>query len=123
MPAADTSNGGVLPRLVKCLELTTSNHDGEALAAARKANVLRKKLAASWAELMAPAPKPDQDEIDFGVVFSTIHEWNPPSGKWAEILSSIESFHRARRYLTARQRRLIDKFYKTALKRMREAGR
>ncbi len=38
--------------IAKCLELTASDKDGEALAAVRKANELRAKIGKSWAEML-----------------------------------------------------------------------
>lgn len=40
------------PLLVKCLELTQSDHDGEALNAIRKANQLLKKSNLTWTALL-----------------------------------------------------------------------
>ena len=45
-----------LERLVKLMEMTTSNYDMEALLAVRRANILREKLGKTWAELLTPAP-------------------------------------------------------------------
>jgi len=41
-------------RLAKLLAMTTSNHDGEALAAARKANAMVQKLGMSWENIICP---------------------------------------------------------------------
>ena len=40
-------------KLLKCLALTTSDSDGEALAAIRMANRLRAKLGLSWEQLLS----------------------------------------------------------------------
>ena len=48
-----------IQRLSKLLGMTGSAHDGEALAAARKANGLLRQLGLSWTELLSssePAP-------------------------------------------------------------------
>ena len=126
-PTSDHNEGRLATDLlVKCLELTASNQDGEALAAIRKANLLRTKLGRSWAELLNPvssdpvATNPATHTIDWPAVFSFIREWNPPSGKWARFLDSVESqFHR-RGHLTPKQRRAVLKFYDSALEKMRE---
>jgi len=46
-------------RLVKLLAMTTSNHDGEALAAARKANAFVQKLDMSWESILCPEQEQD----------------------------------------------------------------
>lgn len=40
-------------RIIRCLDLTTSPNDGEALAAIRRANTLREKLDVGWAAIIA----------------------------------------------------------------------
>ena len=48
-------------RLLKLLRLTTSPHDGEALAAIRKANEMLSSRKLEWASLILPtAPPPKQ---------------------------------------------------------------
>ena len=51
-------------RLGKLLELTTSNHDGEALVAIRKANEALKQLGLSWTELLVERSLSPQDASD-----------------------------------------------------------
>lgn len=41
----------LMPKLIKCLELTASDNDGEALNAIRKANSFRAKIGKTWTEL------------------------------------------------------------------------
>ncbi len=41
---------------VKCMGMTTSAHDGEALAALRKANGILARLKMTWADVLSPAP-------------------------------------------------------------------
>jgi hypothetical protein len=45
-------------RLARVCGLFGSDHDGEALAAARQAEKIRKKLGLTWDELLAPSPYP-----------------------------------------------------------------
>ena len=119
-------NGMAADLLIKCLELTASVHDGEALAAIRKANLLRAKLQKSWTELINPissdplATNPATHSIDWPAVFSFIKEWNPPSGKWARFLDSVEFQFHQKNHLTPKQRRAVLKFYDSALEKMRE---
>ena len=127
IPTNDPSGGGPpADLLIKCLELTASNHDGEALAAIRKANLLRAKLGRSWAELINPVSSDPAATmsatrfIDWPAVFSFIREWNPPSGKWARFLDSVESQFDRKGRLTPKQRRAILKFYDSAHEKMRE---
>lgn len=58
-------------RLVKLLMMTTSDKDGEALVAVRKANKLLRQLGVNWQELLAlpliedePEPKPPPPSND-----------------------------------------------------------
>jgi hypothetical protein len=47
-----------LRRLARVCGLLGSDHDGEALAAARQAEKLRKKVGLTWDELLVPSPRP-----------------------------------------------------------------
>ena len=47
-----------LQRLARVCGLFGSDHDGEALAAARQAEKIRKKLGVTWDELLVPSPRP-----------------------------------------------------------------
>ena len=110
---------GVFSRLAKCLELTASNHDGEALAAVRKANRLRESLKVTWHDLLILPGRPEGQDAapDYERMFAAIRAHNPLSEKWATILSSIEDFWRTRGYLTPKQARLVRKLYGTAMER------
>jgi hypothetical protein len=46
-----------LQRLARVCGLFGSDHDGEALAAARQAEKIRKKLGLTWDELLVPSPR------------------------------------------------------------------
>jgi hypothetical protein len=46
-----------LQRLARVCGLFGSEHDGEALAAARQAEKLRKKVGLTWEELLVPSPR------------------------------------------------------------------
>ena len=118
--------------LVKCLALTQSNNDSEALAAVRKANLIRDKLGVTWDQLFdddAPtandyssyneyaygsqATYNNQPE-DFDDCFESIYSHNPPTGKWEEIIGSIRSQWEMHGSLSDKQAALIRKFHKTA---------
>jgi len=47
-------------RLVKLLNMTESQHDGEALTAIRRSNALLRQSKTSWEELLAPLSTPQQ---------------------------------------------------------------
>ena len=47
-----------LRRLARVCGLFGSDHDGEALAAARQAEKIRKKVGLTWEELLVPSPRP-----------------------------------------------------------------
>lgn len=109
-----------IARITKCLALTTSDQDGEALAAIRTANLLREKLGRTWEEMLQPASAAagldttNTHALDWPLAFNFIREWNPPLGRWADFLNSIESQFRRTRRLTPKQRRAVLKFYTTA---------
>jgi len=57
-----------LQRLARVCGLFGSEHDGEALAAARQAEKIRKKVGLTWEELLVPFPRqrstdPPPDEL------------------------------------------------------------
>ena len=112
-----------LARLTKCLELSASNHDGEALTAIRMANAIREKLQVTWTEIVEQPPKPDPKASgDLTAMFARIWEFNHPDEKWAEILESLETFYQSRGYLTAKQQRLLRKFDEKAQANMMQRG-
>jgi hypothetical protein len=47
-------------RLVKLLNMTDSQHDGEALTAIRRSNALLRQSKTSWAEVLTPLNQPQQ---------------------------------------------------------------
>ena len=47
-----------LQRLARVCGLLGSEHDGEALAAARQAEKIRKRMGLTWAELLVPSIRP-----------------------------------------------------------------
>jgi hypothetical protein len=47
-------------RLVKLLNLTESQHDGEALTAIRRSNEMLRRSKTSWEEVLTPAPSDQQ---------------------------------------------------------------
>ncbi len=116
------ADGSVITRIAKCLELTASDQDGEALAAARTANKLRRMLGATWTELIEgprtyAQPAPHAAGADLGEMFEAIRLFNPPGGKWLPMMESIEDFWRTRGYLTPKQRQVVEKFFTTAMDR------
>jgi hypothetical protein len=60
-------------RMMKCLELTASPNDAEALAAMRAANKIREELGFSWSDI-ATNPKPE--EVDWISVLA--RQWSAP---------------------------------------------
>jgi len=53
-----------LELLAKCLELIESDMDGEALAAAKRANALRLRMGKSWRDLLQGDPRPSQQALE-----------------------------------------------------------
>ena len=115
--------------LIKCLELTSSDQDGEALAATRKANLIRRRLGKSWDELLHDQSTGAQyvdlsttatHRINWPEVFAFIREWNSPTGSYAEFFDSVESQFDDRGSLTPKQRRAVLKFYSRAVEVKRD---
>ena len=113
-----------IEKLIKCLELTRSDQDGEALAAIRKANNLRNTLGKSWGELVGTPPgasarqaKPDRGaEFDFadypGIdeMFDALSRVTlPPTS--AQFRDGVEDFYNQRGYLSERQHAALCNMY------------
>ena len=47
-------------RLARVLGMLGSEHDGETLAAARAADMVRRQMGATWSELLTERPPPSQ---------------------------------------------------------------
>ena len=90
--------------MVRCLELTASSNDHEALAAVRKANVIRETLGVSWADVVAtrersternsqfPELRPDfQPGLDYRPYFDAILKQSYVAPLWRWTLSGIET--------------------------------
>lgn len=106
-------------RMMKCLELTASANDNEALLAVRKANDLRQALGVMWSDLTlkpATATKAGDDpvEFDYADIFETIFEEGNLSDKWEEILRGIEGYWSSVGQLSPKQHNLVMKFYRAA---------
>ena len=115
--------------IVKCLELTASDKDGEALLAVRKANALRATLGRTWADMLRgeadanPSPNLNTSTthaIDWPAVFAIIHEWSPPRGSYAKFLDSVEAQYTHNGSLTPKQRQAILRFFVIAAEKKRE---
>jgi hypothetical protein len=119
--------GKTYQRMLKCLELTASDNDAEALLAIRKANQLRGQLGLRWAlPLQAPpgAQKPEpepeadpeeSDEYDYDAVFAVIWRHGSLSEKWTGVLRSIEEYWHSVGRLSPKQHNLVMKFYESAV--------
>jgi hypothetical protein len=127
--AAGTDPGKTYQRMVKCLELTASDNDAEALLAIRKANELRSKLGLAWgaplpppkgATAPPPDPEPEEDppepngDYDYEAVFAFIFAHGMQGPKWTGILKSIEEYWHSVGKLSPKQHNLVMKFYQSA---------
>ena len=112
----------VIRRLTKCLELTSSSHDGETLAAIHKANAIRESLNLMWSDLLEGGNLPAKSLEQYEEMFSRIWAHNSPAGKWIQIIEDLESFAQLRGFLTPRQERLVKKFDDVAIERMQDAA-
>ena len=131
--AAGADTGKIYDRMLKCLELTASDNDAEALLAIRKANELRAKLGLRWALPLQPppgaqtrppppppppepGPEPDEDgDYDYDAVFAFIWRHGTQSEKWAGVLRDVEEYWQTIGKLSPKQHNLVMKFYRTAV--------
>ncbi len=123
----------IFDRLVKCLELTASDQEGEALVAIKlvaikKSNEIRESLGLTWTDILTgnitdfePEPSELEPEVSREEMFGHIWRFNPPTGKWRKIIRDIEIFADKRGCLTPKQEKLVRKFYEGALERMSRA--
>lgn len=118
-------------KLVKLLNLSTSDNDAEALSALRHANLLIKREGFSWDEIVHPKkpkiphkvrhngdsgqtsntglrPETEYPPID-EMIEECLDEIENESGR--EFLESLYSFYEARGYLTQKQSAALKKFY------------
>ena len=99
-------------RILKCLMLTTSPHDAEALAAIRKANHLLADAKLCWMECFGQLEAPKQPEAgtcNWAAVIDAIL-CGTISQKWVDILSSIRDYYERYGRLSAKQEALVRKF-------------
>ena len=96
-----------IEKLIKCLELSRSEHDGEALTAVRKANNIRNTLGLSWADLIGVGPSPSPRTTpdappDISAMLAELSEaeMSAPS---REFLDGLAGYFTERGYLTEKQ--------------------
>ena len=106
-------------RLAKLLEMTTSDHDGEAVTAIHRANEERDRLGLSWTELLVERSPVPQDASDtapgrpstrrrtpprtacwtapngarWEAVFQAVYDHVSLSDHWVDILGSIQGYY------------------------------
>ena len=126
-------DSNLMNKLVKCLELTASEHDGEALNAIRKANNLRMTLKKSWHEILlqsqkssnytyySPPPPPKREKSRFyknsdevEIMFKKLHQIhkNRISESAKNFVRSLEQYFADWGNLTERQYSSLEKIYK-----------
>lgn len=96
---------------MKCLELTASTNDAEALAAMRAANKIREELGLKWADFTDPKP----GEMDWASIVA--RQWSAPED---------DERRRERDEFDARQReieRTLQRKNEEARRRVEEAAR
>jgi hypothetical protein len=104
----------LVDRLTKVLGLLGSNHDGEALAAGRKAHELVRGAGMTWGDLLRPAlPAPaempawgmtDRQKLDLcGEHWDDLGDWG------RDFISSLTSRLNRGRGLTDKQRAALDR--------------
>lgn len=120
----------VARRLMKLIPRLASNHDGEVVATVEAIRKALDGAGLSFHDLAAviePSrykPRAAVDRVDdFDAMFATIHRHNPPTGKWVEILSSIERQWRVRGRLSTKQANVVRRFHETAVANLNEGVR
>lgn len=110
-------------RLLKCLWLTTSPVEGEALAAVRKVNDLMRDMGLTWNDAFAsaktstPANAQEDDDEDWEDVFATILRHGALNERWAGIITDMRDRWRDLRFLTEKQEAMVMRFYRQAVSR------
>lgn len=122
-------------RLAKVLAMTTSNHDGEALSAVRKANDILKSENLTWSDLLGQArevtitvtrhaapttvyepteswtPPHLKDKVTLDLMFRTLFDHVPPGYEFREFLDSVHAWYRKHGSVTAKQYQALRNAY------------
>lgn len=78
-------------RLVKLLRLSSSDQDGEALSAIRKANALLRTAGIDWADILVTSSAPGNVSLSLTAVVIDGHQHRPPLGTWSETADFLVS--------------------------------
>lgn len=108
--------------LIKVLNLTTSDNDGEALSAMRKANAILKTHGVLWdSVLKAPAsagqqkrssPERTESQSDDLTKMNYLMQECILTPWEGEFVNTIRAWRRRHGYLTPKQRHVFDKVYR-----------
>lgn len=116
----------MIDKLIKLLNLTTSNHDGEALSAMRKANEIIKQHGVLWDSVIY-GPQMNQQKRHESTSWESAKETRKDrihrmlcevlenleeDSSAHEFVSSLYDFFNARGFLTIKQTEALEKFYK-----------
>jgi hypothetical protein len=103
-------------RMMKCLELTASTNDAEALAAIRAANKIREELCLKWSDFADPKP----GEMDWASIVA--RQWSDPED---EEQRRERERHERERYDAAQREiyRTLERKNEDAKRRSEEADR
>lgn len=103
-----------LEKVVKLLNLTTSDSDGEALNAIRAANAFLAKTRVTWNDVIE-SKRARRTESSVGEMLSRLRACKLRNRKRA-FLSSLEKCYRTKGMLTERHERLLREIYKQFFK-------
>lgn len=115
------------PTFVKLMMMTTSDNDGEALTAIRKANAALRAAGLNWQDLLGshgrappPPPRPEpkwgdvnrrgdryDDEDEINSLFDKAFNNADPSANFYEFLVSIRTWWENKGWLTEKQYRAL----------------
>lgn len=106
-----------LSKIIKLLNMSTSNFDGECLAAVRRANAMLMEENMTWGDVFQSKqstpiliPSMNSKENLQHMLTMCISRTHSKSG--VEFLRSLQDFYRKRGFLTERQAEALHKWYK-----------
>lgn len=101
-------------KLIKVLNLTTSNHDGEALNAIRLANAIIKEAKLNWASVIERLScQHCVESMSIDIMIDAVKK-NSFAGSWAnDFVSAVEVSYKKNRRLTPRQTETLKRVYES----------
>jgi hypothetical protein len=101
--------------LIKVLNLTQSNQDGEALSALRTANKILREYDLTWASIVSRMTcQHCEEKEDIETMMKVVREYNFP-GSWnGNLIVRLEQSYRKAKFLTPRQLEDLKRAYESS---------